>query len=31
VARVTADGVGLMFDSFKNASYHELENMLSAA
>lgn len=31
VARVTAQGAGLMFDSFKQTSYSELQNMLNAA
>jgi len=31
VARVTDDGVGLMFDNFKYTSYCELQHMLNVA
>ncbi len=31
VARVTDQGVGLMFDSFKHTSYSELQHLLNAA
>lgn len=31
VARVSGEGAGLMFDSFRQTSYSELQNLLNAA